>query len=156
MFGDALSLTTLPLWLGSHFLGDFILGQSPWTTRQKSRLWIAIVAHAAAYATTFAVVGATSDWLSLSVLFLTHLTIDSVKARWGLSQRFFHWLLPWSLGEVREYLARSTKPFHEADASTAVIKARTYRVDGHAMYVDQVAHFVVLLGLFFTRGQGWL
>ena len=151
-----MNFAMLPLWLGAHFLGDFILGQNEWVARQKGILWIAMVAHAAAYAVTFAVVGASSDWLSLTVLFVTHLAIDPVKARWGLTQRLFHWLLPWNLDEVREYMARSAKPFHEADASTAVIKVRKYRLEGYALYLDQAAHFAVLFGLWATRGQAWL
>ncbi len=149
-------LTTIPLWLLAHFLGDFAFGQNNWLKGNKGDLWLAMVGHAAIYAAAFAVIGLTGDWLILTVLFLTHFAIDTVKARWRWTRRFFHWALSWNIAEVREYLARSTKPFHEADASTAVIKTRVVRLDGYAMYADQAAHLAVLIGLWATRGQAWL
>lgn len=147
----------LPLWLGAHFLGDFVLGRNSWIGRQRGRLWIAMVAHAAAYATTFAVVGVTSDWLTLTVLFTTHLAIDPVKARWGLTQQLFNRFLPWKQEETEEAMALVKKPFYETQVVDGMlVKSRVERLEGHAMYLDQAAHLVVLLGLWATRGQGWL
>lgn len=149
-------LTLLPLWLFTHFLADFILGQNEYIAKAKKRLWFIMMVHAAAYAAAFAVAGASTDWVVLVVLFATHLVIDSSKTRWRIIQQLADRLLTWKQQEVEEYIEASTIDPQERDASETAVQSRVERLEGLAFYFDQAAHLAVVLGLFFTRGQGWL
>lgn len=74
-------MDSLVFLLGLHFIADFPF-QSEWLGVNKGENWELMVYHCLIYAGTFAVFAHFSA-LCVLLLFLSHLVIDPLKARYG-------------------------------------------------------------------------
>lgn len=61
-----------------HFLGDYVL-QTDFLAKTKGENWWHLIAHCVLYTAPFCFIGL--DW-RIAVLFLSHIIIDSAKARY--------------------------------------------------------------------------
>lgn len=61
-----------------HFLGDYVL-QTDFLAKTKGENWWHLIAHCVTYTTPFCFIGL--DW-RIVVLLLSHIIIDSAKARY--------------------------------------------------------------------------
>ncbi|HEY0753321.1 MAG TPA: DUF3307 domain-containing protein [Ktedonobacteraceae bacterium] len=83
MFAVAgIPLQVLFVWLACHFIGDFAF-QSTWMTIEKGKSWEVNFYHAATYTAVF-VLFARSSILAATIIFLTHVVVDPLKARYKL------------------------------------------------------------------------
>ncbi len=80
--------------LVAHAVGDYVL-QSDWMATEKTKRSVAALAHVAAYALPFLVLGA--SWSALAVIMGSHFVID----RWRLA-RYVVWAKNW-LGPNRPW-----------------------------------------------------
>ncbi|HBR80371.1 TPA: hypothetical protein DEA21_01820 [Candidatus Uhrbacteria bacterium] len=74
--------------LAAHFIGDFAW-QTTWMGLEKGKDWNAMLAHCATYTAAFVLFSCLPVNFFLSsaavvVIFLTHVAIDTLKARFGL------------------------------------------------------------------------
>ena len=67
---------------GLHFIADFPW-QGDWLGLNKGKNWELMVYHCLIYAGSFAVFTNLS-WKYIAIIFVTHLIIDPLKARWGI------------------------------------------------------------------------
>src|SRR5712664_4457321 len=77
-----ISISTLLIWLACHFVGDFAF-QSTWMSVEKGKSWEVNFYHAATYTAVF-VLFARSSVLATAVLFVAHVIVDPLKARYKL------------------------------------------------------------------------
>ncbi|WP_322480530.1 DUF3307 domain-containing protein [Thermogemmatispora sp.] len=81
MFGSGLYATLLT-WLSCHFIGDFAF-QSSWMALEKGKSWEVTFYHCATYTATF-ILFAHPSARAILILIVSHLIIDSLKARYHL------------------------------------------------------------------------
>jgi hypothetical protein len=77
-----MSLSVLFIWLACHFLGDFPL-QGDYLSSMKGKSWEHLFYHCACYTGVFVLFAHTSPQAALA-LFVPHLVIDALKARYKL------------------------------------------------------------------------
>jgi len=75
-------LALVLIWLACHFLGDFAF-QSAWMSANKGKSWEVNFYHAATYTAAF-VLFASATPTAIVVIFLSHIIIDPLKARYNL------------------------------------------------------------------------
>ncbi|SRR5258708_6112284 len=75
-----MSITTLLIWLGCHFLADFPL-QGDYLSSMKGKSWEHLFYHCATYTGVFVIFAHASPWAALA-LFVPHMVIDALKARY--------------------------------------------------------------------------
>ena len=75
-----LSLHTIVLIVLCHLIGDYVL-QCDFIAQTKGKNWYHLFVHCALYCISFLVV---FGWTwQLAVIFISHLIIDPLKARWN-------------------------------------------------------------------------
>ena len=75
-----MNIVTLLVWLACHFLGDFPL-QGDYLSSMKGKSWEHLVYHCACYTGVF-VLFAHPSLLAIVALFVPHVIIDALKARY--------------------------------------------------------------------------
>lgn len=68
-----------------HLIGDYIL-QSDFLASTKGKNWYHMIVHCALYTLPFAIVFGLT--LHIGVIFVSHVIVDSLKARWGVITYF--------------------------------------------------------------------
>jgi hypothetical protein len=84
----SITISTVIGLLSAHCLGDFAW-QNAWMAAEKGRNWDALFAHCATYTAVFVLFsglpfGLNVEALAVAVIFLTHIGIDLLKARYHL------------------------------------------------------------------------
>ena len=75
-------LQVLLVWLACHFVGDFAF-QSAWMSMEKGKSWEVNFYHAATYTAVFVLLAHSSP-LASAVIFVAHVIVDPLKARYKL------------------------------------------------------------------------
>ncbi len=83
-----ISISTLLVWLACHFVGDFAF-QSTWMSVEKGKSWEVNFYHAATYTAVFVLFAHSKEQpnisvLATAVLFVAHVIVDPLKARYKL------------------------------------------------------------------------
>ena len=77
-----------------HLLGDYVL-QSDYLASNKGKNWYCLTVHSILYCVPF-VVSFGLDWRA-SVIFIVHMIVDSLKARWNkidlTTDQMIHYLI---------------------------------------------------------------
>lgn len=70
----------------AHLIGDYVL-QSDFIAKTKGENWYHLFVHSALYVVPFYILFG-FDW-KIGFLFVTHMLIDPLKARWGKIDYFY-------------------------------------------------------------------
>jgi hypothetical protein len=82
-------ISRLVVYAALHMIGDFAF-QSTWMCTQKGKSWEILIYHCLVYTAPMALmllVSSMTDFVTLmglATVFLSHILIDALKARWGV------------------------------------------------------------------------
>jgi hypothetical protein len=80
----------IPIWLillATHFIADFVC-QSQWLGTQKGKSWELMIYHCLIYSLVFVLIVHVSPIIA-GILFITHLIIDPLKARYNIIKKIY-------------------------------------------------------------------